>query len=96
MGSILPLHALVIHQTQVGFVHQGAGLERMARALALHIIVRQAAELLINDGRQVVECVLVSIAPRAEQPAYLVCVHLARRCRVVHLYRVIIPPLRSQ
>src|SRR5215471_4167820 len=63
MGSILPLHALVIHQTQVGFVHQGAGLERMARALALHIIVRQATELLINDGRQVVECVLVSIAP---------------------------------
>ena len=35
MRPILPFHALVVHQTHIGFIHQGSRLERVAGALAL-------------------------------------------------------------
>ena len=81
MGAILPLHALVVHQAHVGFIYQGGGLERVAWALALHVVVSQAAKFFINDRGQTVERALVSIAPGAEELAYVVCIQLARHCR---------------
>src|SRR5437763_4692816 len=74
MGPILPLHALIVHQTHVGFVHQVSRLQRVAWALALYIAVSQAAELFINDGRQAVERALVSIGPGAKELAYFGCI----------------------
>ena len=90
MGAILPAHAVVSHQAQVGLVHEGGRLERVAASLTLHIAVSQAAEFLINDGRQAVERALVSIAPGLQKRADVLCTqHLlapsARR-------RLIIPP----
>src|ERR1019366_5440915 len=60
MGAILPLHALVIHQAQVGFIDQGRGLEAMAGALMSHVAARQAVEFVVNDGGQPAEGALVS------------------------------------
>ena len=53
MGAILPLHALVIDQPQIGFVDQGGGsagcgLTRSRR----HVVVGQAVELLVHDRRE--------------------------------------------
>ena len=81
MGAILPLHALVVHQAHVGFVHQGGRLERVAAALALHIAVSQAAEFVIHDGGQAVERALVSIAPGAQKRAYVLCIQLVSPIR---------------
>src|ERR1035437_4545863 len=50
MGPILPFHALVVHQTHIGFIHQGSGLQRVPWALAVHIAVSQVAKLFINNG----------------------------------------------
>ena len=91
MGAILPLHALVVHQTHVGFIYQGSGLKRVAWALALHVVVSQAAKLFINDRRQAVERVLVSIAPGAEEPTYVVFIQLVGHYPL-YSYRLIIPP----
>src|SRR5262245_45591160 len=74
MGAILPLHALVVNQTHVGFIHQGSGLERVAWALALHVVVSQSAEFFINDRCQAVESASVSTTPGAEKLAYFVCI----------------------
>ena len=52
MGAILPFHALVVHQPHVGFIHQGGGLQGVPRAFALHVVVSQAAKLVINDRGQ--------------------------------------------
>jgi len=81
MGAILPLHALVVNQTHVGFIYQGSGLERVAWALALHEVVSQATKLFINDRGQAIERALVSFTPGAEEPAYVVCIQLTRHCR---------------
>jgi hypothetical protein len=86
MGSILPLHALVIHQSHVGLIDQGGRLESVARALALHIAVSEAAEFIINNRRQPLERAVVSIAPGAEQRAYVVCIQLTRHWRHGHPY----------
>ncbi len=55
MCAILPLHALVVHQTDVGFIYEGSRLERVAGALTLHVVVGQAAKLPIEDRRQALE-----------------------------------------
>ena len=52
MGTILPLHVLVIHQAHVGFVDQSGGLQAIAGAFASHVAARQAVEFVINDWGQ--------------------------------------------
>jgi len=84
MGAILPVHALIIHQAQVGFVDQCRGLETVAVALTLHVATRQAVELVINDGGQPFERSLVSVAPGAEKRAYIGFSRLPRLCRPLH------------
>ena len=73
MGTILPAHAVVSHQAQVGLVHEGGRLERVAAALTLHIAVSQAAEFFVHDGGQAVERALVSIAPGSQTRADVLC-----------------------
>ena len=55
MGTILPLHALVVHQSNVGFVNQGGCLQAVTGALASHVASRKAAEFVIDDRGQSVE-----------------------------------------
>ena len=78
MGAILPLHALIIHQAHVGFIHQGRRLQAVAGALASHVAARQAVELVINDGGQPFERVPVAVAPGAEERADLTHPRLTR------------------
>src|ERR1017187_4464999 len=76
MGAILPLHALVIHQSHVGFVDQGGGLQAMTGALTFHVASRQAVKFVIDDWSQAVESSSISITPGPEKLG-----HLATRWR---------------
>ena len=67
MGAVLPVHALVIDQPHVGFVDQRRGLQAVAGALALHVVARQAVELVVHDRCQLGERALVPVAPRTEK-----------------------------
>ena len=78
MGPILPLHALVIHEADVGLVDQRAGLKVVVGALASHVPVRQPAELRLHDRRQLVEGELVFVAPGTEELADIVDRHGCR------------------
>ena len=86
--AILPLHALVIHQAHVGFIDQGRGLQAVAGALALHVVACQAVEFLIDDGGQPFERALVSVAPGAEQLAYVAPSRLTSLCHPLHSYEL--------
>ena len=72
MGAILPAHALVVDQAQVGFVDQRGGLQAVAGPLALHVVVRQTVELVVDDRGQLGERALVPVGPRTEQRADVV------------------------
>ena len=69
MGAVLPVHALVIDQPQVGFVDQGRGLQAVAGALAPHVVVRQTTEFVVDDRHQEGERKLIPVAPRSEKRA---------------------------
>ena len=69
MGSILPLHPLVIHQPEVSFIHESRGLQTVARSLSLHVSLRETMQFLINDGREFIQCRLIPVTPRPEQKA---------------------------
>src|ERR1022692_4398382 len=86
MGAILPLHALIIHQAHVSFMHQGGGLEAVAGALAFQVTPRQAAQFSINDGGQPFERALVSAAPSAQQLADFVPIRRTRLFHPLHRY----------
>ena len=62
--AVLPLHALVIHQAHVGFIHQRRGLKAVAGAFAPQVTARQAAEFLINNRGQP----LKRACPRCPKP----------------------------
>ena len=63
MNPAFPMQTLEIGQAHVGLMNQGSRLERMVATLAGHIVPRKAAQFGVNDGRQFVECGLVSAAP---------------------------------
>jgi hypothetical protein len=95
MGSILPLHSIVIHQAQVGFIHKGRGLEAMSGALLLHVAARQTVELVVNDGGQPVEGALVSVAPGAQERADIAHSRLAGLSHPMHPYGLNYTPAPS-
>jgi hypothetical protein len=70
-ARILPLHALIIHKAHVGFMNQSRRLQAVTGTLAFHVAARQAVEFVINDGGQPRERALVSVAPGAEERAYV-------------------------
>jgi hypothetical protein len=69
MSTVLPVHALVINETHVGFVDQCCRLQAVAGAFTSHVVTRQSSELVVHDRHQPGERVLVSAAPRTEQRA---------------------------
>jgi hypothetical protein len=46
------LHVLGIHQTDVGFVHQRRGLQRLFRLLVGQLLRRQPAQLFIDERQE--------------------------------------------
>src|SRR5215510_10388155 len=69
--TILPLNIFLIYQPQVCFVDERGGLQRMARALTIHMALRHPPQFLINQRHQLVEGILISASPGAEQLAYI-------------------------
>ncbi len=60
----------LVDEPQVGLVHQGGGLEGVARVLPLQIALGLAVQLLVNDGDELVQRGRVAAAPRLEQTGH--------------------------
>ena len=65
--AVIPLNISLIDETDKCFVDQRRGLQRMAPALAVHIVMGQTMQLAVNQRRQMVESCLVSGAPIQKQ-----------------------------
>src|SRR5438046_1005890 len=63
MGAVLPAHLLPLDEPEVGLIYQGGGLQRVARALMQHVMVRQPVQLVIDERGQFGKGRLVAIAP---------------------------------
>jgi hypothetical protein len=65
--AIAELDLLAVDQPDEDFVDQRGRLQRMAWALAVHLPLRQFAELTVYERDQRVQCVSITAAPGLEQ-----------------------------
>ena len=63
---VLPVDAGLIHQPQIGFIHQGGGLQGMAGPLAAHGAVGDAPEFALDEGNRLVQTLPVASLPAKE------------------------------
>jgi hypothetical protein len=67
MAPILPGQAAGVHEPHKRFVDEGRGLERMVPTLTRHVHVSQAPEFGFDQRQQLVERLLVALAPCSKQ-----------------------------
>lgn len=65
--AALPLPGGVARQSQVGFMDQGGGLQRMGRTLLVHVAAGHSSQLRIDQRHELIERRLVAVAPLVEQ-----------------------------
>jgi hypothetical protein len=63
VGSVMPLHMLLLDEPEVCFIYQSSRLQRVANTLSAHVAMGQPAQFLIDERQQAVECRLISSAP---------------------------------
>jgi hypothetical protein len=63
MRAVLPVHILLIDQTQIGFVNQRCRLQRVAGSFAAKIPSRQPMQFLINQRQQFIARGFVAAVP---------------------------------
>jgi hypothetical protein len=63
MNTIPPLDSMDIDQPQISLVHQGGGLERMARPLARHHTFGEPMQLFVHERHELLERGLIALAP---------------------------------
>jgi hypothetical protein len=51
-AAVSVLDLLDIHESEVCLMHQGGGLERLARRLLGHLLRRQLPQLVVNEGQK--------------------------------------------
>jgi len=71
MSAILPAHPIAIDQPKVSFIHESRRLKRMTRAFPRHQCSGLPPKLVVNNGRQLVECGPVATAPSNQELGYV-------------------------
>mgnify|MGYP000119666982 CR=1 FL=1 len=52
MGPVVPLSPLLVHEFEVGLVHQGGCLQRMIAAFLSHLQLGRSPQLLVHQRQQ--------------------------------------------
>jgi hypothetical protein len=82
LRTVLPDRAVLVDQSQVGFVDERGWLQRVFPALTPQMVRGAATQLLIHEGHEPVSCTQVAIAPGAEQRRDLVTRRIHRRLSI--------------
>ena len=67
MRATLPLDLLDLNQPEIRLIDQRGRLKRVAGTLVAHMAPRQAAQLLMDEGQQAVECRHLTPPPGLQQ-----------------------------
>jgi hypothetical protein len=71
MCAVLPLHLPDIDEFEIGLVDECGGLQGMPDALVAHVAPRDAAQLRVDHGHELLERPFVPVPPREEQVGHL-------------------------
>jgi hypothetical protein len=55
LRPVLQVIVILFHQAEESFVYKSRGLQRVARALASHLVAGDAVQLTVNKGHQSVK-----------------------------------------
>ena len=67
--AVLRVERALVGESQVSFVHQGRGLEGVARAFPFQVAVGDGAEFLVDERNEGLKGLLIASAPFHEQLA---------------------------
>jgi hypothetical protein len=67
VGATASAEGVLPSEAQVGFMNQGSGLQGVAGALALQMMVSEGAEILVDQGDEGLQGVFVAAAPTGEK-----------------------------
>jgi hypothetical protein len=71
MGPVLPGGASLVHQPEIGLVHQSGGVKRLTRTPAAELPVSHGAQLVIDQRHQPVHGAPVPLADGCQKLSYL-------------------------
>jgi hypothetical protein len=89
VSPVLPGGAGLIHQPEIGLVHQGRGVERLPRTKAAELPAGHGAQLVIDQTHQPVHRARVPLADSCQELCYL------SRSRVLRALRHLVPAFRK-
>jgi hypothetical protein len=72
MRTIGPVNIPLIDEANVSLIDQSGGLESVAFSFPAHVAPREPVQFVVDQGVQLVECGLISLAPLSEQFGNLV------------------------
>ena len=72
VGAVLPVDVALADQAQERFVDEVVSLERLAGALVVEVPPGQAAQLVVDQGHELVERLVVAAAPLGEEQRHVV------------------------
>ena len=67
MSAVLPADCLNVHESEVDLVHQGRGLQNMARLFPRHAAMGYTVQLVFDHRSQLFQGRVVSLAPCLEE-----------------------------
>jgi hypothetical protein len=71
MAAIFPVGTFLTNQLQIRLMHQRGRLQGVIGPLVTHVAGGQAAQLSVDDGNQLVEDALVTLAELLQQQSYV-------------------------
>ena len=86
--AIFPARLAIIDHTEIRFVNERGGLQRVVGALALQIPAREGPQLLVNQRHQLLRHAFIAFTPVDQQLGNIVSV---RALRMIHFFRA--PPI---
>src|SRR5262245_30365554 len=72
LRAVSPIDSCLVDQPQPGFVNQSGGLQRVSRVFPAKVIVGYSPQLLINNGKELIERRPVAGAPGDQPLGYLI------------------------
>jgi hypothetical protein len=70
--AVLPLDALLVHESQVSLVYECGSLKGVTGPLSSHVPASEAAQFRVYDRHQFVQRGFVAFAPLNQQPGYFI------------------------
>src|SRR5687767_1134745 len=64
---VLPTHRFPIDESEIGFVNKRCRLKRVIQTLTRHVVFGEPVEFLVDERRQLLQRLMISIAPCKKQ-----------------------------